>query len=49
MEYRQIGVRLPPDLAEWVQEQAEADERSINQWLFRLIRQAKADADADQA
>jgi hypothetical protein len=40
-----FSLRLPQDLAVWVQDQADSEDRSVNMWLVRLVRQAKADAD----
>ncbi len=36
-----FGLRLPPDLKEWVDEQAKKDRRSVNSWLTILIEQTK--------
>lgn len=36
-----LGLRLPPDLKEWVTEQAKKDRRSVNSWLTVLIAKKK--------
>lgn len=39
-----FGLRLPPNLREWVEEQAKKERRSINSWLTILIEQKKEEA-----
>ncbi len=39
-----LGLRLPPDLKEWVAKQAKKERRSINSWLTILIEQKKEQA-----
>lgn len=36
-----FGLRLNPDLKEWVKQQAKKDRRSINGWLTKLIEDHK--------
>lgn len=45
MKQREIppfGLRLPPNLREWVQVKAKSDERSQNWFLVKLVEEAKA-------
>ncbi len=42
-------VRLEPDLAQWVREQAKAGDRSINAELVRIVRKAKEETEQKQA
>lgn len=39
--YPQINLRIAPEIKEWVQAQAKAEDRSVNYWLSRLIEKAK--------
>ncbi|WP_080757916.1 toxin-antitoxin system HicB family antitoxin [Comamonas testosteroni] len=34
-----FGLRLPPELKKWVEEQAKKDRRSVNSWITLLIEQ----------
>lgn len=36
-----FGLRLPPDLKAWVEEEAKKDRRSVNSWLTLLIEKKK--------
>lgn len=36
-----FGLRLPPELKAWVEEQAQQDRRSVNSWLTLLIERQK--------
>lgn len=36
-----FGLRLPPELKEWVTEQAKKDRRSVNSWLTILIEEKR--------
>lgn len=44
-----FGLRLPPDLKAWVEEEAKKDRRSVNSWLTILIEQKKEAQHAAQA
>lgn len=41
-----FGLRLPPDLKMWVKMKAKMDDRSMNNLLINLIRQAMEDDNA---
>jgi hypothetical protein len=45
-EFQKIGVRLPPDVHEWLSAQAERNQFSINSEIIRSIRDAM-DREAD--
>lgn len=36
-----FGLRLPPELKSWVEEQARQDRRSVNSWLTLLIEEKR--------
>lgn len=36
-----LGLRLPPELKEWVAEQAKKERRSVNSWLTLLIERKR--------
>lgn len=36
-----LGLRLPPDLKEWVAEQAKKERRSVNSWLTLLLERKR--------
>ena len=36
-----FGLRLPPELKEWVIAQAKKERRSVNSWLILLVEQKK--------
>lgn len=44
-----FGLRLPPELKKWVEEQAKKERRSVNNWLTLLIEQKKEAQDEKQA
>lgn len=44
-----FGLRLPPDLKAWVEEEAKKDRRSVNSWLTILIEQKKEASHEKQA
>lgn len=44
-----LGLRLPPELKEWVAEQAKKERRSVNSWLTLLIEKKKEAEHADAA
>lgn len=44
-----FGLRLPPDLKDWVAEQAKKERRSVNSWLTLLIEQKKEGKHEKQA
>lgn len=46
----QIGLRLPPELKEWLEKQAEASRRSLNgEILYRLERQMETEGEKSPA
>ena len=39
------GLRLPTHLKEWMQQQADADGRSLSNWLIRKLTEMKEEKD----
>jgi hypothetical protein len=52
MKQREIAtlfVRVPRDLKTWIEQQAEADDRTINGYVVRTLRNAKAQQQGEAA
>lgn len=45
---KQVALRIPPDLKEWVQKRADRAERSMNWTIIKIIESAKKEEEARQ-
>lgn len=47
-QQKQVALRIPSDLKEWVQKRADRAERSMNWVIVKLIEKAKTEEEAIQ-